>query len=117
MAANVHLPSPDDANFPTALAVARQAVGISAAELARRAGISPTMVARYESTTRADRHRPRPHTVTRLERALRGEAVEDLHVEPTALATPSLNGVPLEDLIVELERRGFGITITKLARG
>lgn len=101
------LPPPKDKSFPSALTAAREAIGISAAELARRAGISPTMVARYENTQRADHHRPRPHTVTQLERALRGEAVDK------ATAVRPLTDVPLDALIAEIERRGFGVTITK----
>lgn len=70
------LPPANDPRFPAALADARVKLGISAAELARRANISPTMVARYENTGRKDHHRPRQHTVTHLEKALRGERVE-----------------------------------------
>jgi transcriptional regulator with XRE-family HTH domain len=104
------LPSPNDDKFPTALAAARQARGISAAELARRAGISPTMVARYENTDRTDHHRPRPHTVALLERVLRGDDLEEN-------AASSLAELTLDALIAEIEQRGFSVTITKPARG
>ena len=109
------LPSPDAPEFPAALAAARQQRHISAAELARRAGISSTMVARYENTSRADHHRPRPQTVALLEAALRGETVTGTSVGPSSITMPTLTSVPLEDLIKELERRGYGVTLQRPA--
>lgn len=117
MSANLCLPPPDSPEFPAALAAARKAAGISAAELARRAGISPTMVARYESTTRKDHHRPRAHIVTRLEQALRDAGVPVNGSTPVNSSTvaPALSDATLDALIAELERRGYGVTITKAA--
>ncbi len=106
------LPPSSDPGFPTALAAARQACGFSAAELARLAGISPTMVARYENITRADHHRPRPDTVARLEQVLRNKTAGR---SASAAAVPALGEVPLETLLAELERRGFAVTLAKAA--
>jgi transcriptional regulator with XRE-family HTH domain len=110
---NSHLlPPSDDPGFPAALAAARQACGFSAAELARLAGISPTMVARYENVTRADHHRPRPDTVVRLERVLRNKTAGRF---ASAAAAPALDEASLETLLDELERRGFAVTLAKAA--
>ena len=114
MSSNI-LPPPDAPEFPAALAAARRQRKISAAELARRAGISSTMVARYENIARADHHTPRPQTVALLEAALRGEIVSEQTAPPPSMTMPALTNVPLEDIIEELERRGYGVTLQKPA--
>ena len=118
---NLSLPSPNDPNFPAALKAARKALGVSASELSRRAGISSTMVARYENPEREDHHCPRQSTVTLLQQALRDVAAgngvtnEVTAAKPSTDAALSLADVPLDALIEEFERRGFSVTITRSA--
>ena len=106
------LPPPDAPGFPAALRAARQARGLSGAQMARLAGISPTMVPRYENVTRADHHSPRPDTVAKLEQVLRDKTATRSASAPLA---PALDEIPLETLLAELERRGFAITLAREA--
>lgn len=101
------LPPTDSPDFPIKLKELRELAGLSGAELSRRAGIAPTMVPRYESATRADRHVPRPDTVRALERelllALKGDD-----------GSKSLADFSLDEILCELKNRGFTISLTFL---
>lgn len=76
------LPHPHNPTFPTRLKQERQARGWSLSELARRAGINPVMVGRYE----AAKVRPTPRTWNALNRALASEM------------TPAIGGQPESEL-------------------
>lgn len=116
------LPPAGHPDFPVKLKALREQAGLSGAELSRRAGIAPTMVPRYESTTRDDRHVPRPNTVKSLERELRlalctakgNEAsVGDGRSQMTA-TEKHLSGFSLDELVNEIKGRGYKVTLATI---
>ncbi|WP_407920085.1 helix-turn-helix domain-containing protein [Crenobacter intestini] len=107
------LPHPHSDEFPAALRAAREASGMSRAELARKAGIHAVMPRRYEERDCGEFARPSESTYLALNRAL------GLMPEAQGGAMPSGEPAPLtlkeasiEQIVGELHRRGVQVSLT-----
>lgn len=107
------LPHPSSPEFPAALKAAREARGMSRAELARGAGIHSVMPRRYEEPNCGEFTRPSERTVLALNRAL-GFVQEAPAESSTVLAeeTVPLRQASVDQIVAELRRRGIAVTLT-----
>lgn len=103
-------------NFKRELKTAREAMGLSGAELGRKAEITEGMISRYESETRADRVLPSPETLKKINEVLFGAAKIAATYGITGQASPSdqdiANSLPLPVLINAINRHGGTVTFT-----
>jgi ribosome-binding protein aMBF1 (putative translation factor) len=109
------LPHPHSVEFPAALKSAREAHGMSRAQLAKAAGIHEVMPRRYEEPTCSEFTRPTIPTWAELNRALGFEIVSESSntVEPPAEEKSlPLSKLSIDDLVGELRKRGIGVTLT-----
>ncbi len=108
------LPPAGHPDFPAKLKALRERAGLSGAELSRRAGISETMVSRYESATREDRHTPRPKTVKAIERELRA-ALSDMPLADSADVqsneTEQSQDAPVRPLTIAEAKQGLAAAL------
>jgi transcriptional regulator with XRE-family HTH domain len=105
------LPIAASPEFPAALKAARQERGMSRAELARAAGIHQVMPRRYEEPEATEFTRPTRRTWILLNRAL-GFQVDEEREVAEGEGGISLREIPTEELVGELHRRNFTVTLS-----
>lgn len=102
--------NPKSAAFHTQLSDARNALGLTQAELAAGLGISPTMVQRYETAPeKKNSSRPSGRTVKVIENFFASQASGN-KPDDQGEVNP-LQSYPLDALIEEIRRRGFKISL------
>lgn len=89
------LPDRNSDNFPEALKAARKAKNLSYSDLAKAVGIHVVMPSRYENRDHQDFTAPSQKTWEKLNSFLTVEEAEF-----------PLAGIPIEQLIEEIKRRG-----------
>jgi transcriptional regulator with XRE-family HTH domain len=96
--------NPNNSNFPSALLKARKSAGLTQEELALKAGIHKVMPGRYERGI----HVPDMVNWTKLNRVLFPETkASDIAAVAKATSGPSVSEATIEELVQELQRRGF----------
>ena len=109
------LPDPHSSEFPAALKAAREAQGMSRAELARRSKIHGVMPRRYEEPACTEFSRPVRNTWEALNRALGFEIEGETGiVEDGDLL---LQEASIEEIVAELASRNFTVTLSFSANG
>jgi len=90
--------------------------GLTQEQVAEGSGISKTMVQRYETEPGKSHHaRPSEATAMKIEAYLqRVKPLSEAAVEVEEMAD-LLQGVSLDDLIEEIKRRGFQLTLQSVA--
>lgn len=102
------LPPSTSKDFPQALKAAREAKGMSRAELAHAVNIHQVMPRRYEEPDCGEFTRPRPATWLALNRVLGFEPDEASAKAEQASETPVLlREATIEDIVAELHRRSI----------
>lgn len=105
------LPFPTSPDFPAALKAAREARGMSRAELARAAGIHAVMPRRYEEPDCGEFTKPTRNTWDALNRALYGGNAATA-TQPVTEVGVSLQVASLDEIVAELHRRKIGVTLS-----
>jgi len=109
------LPSPTSSDFPAALKTRREFLGLSRAELARRAGIHGVMPRRYEEPDSGEFATPRADTWRKLNEILYPEFTSSVlghQKPPVPTTTADTSSVPYGVRGLTLAEAKAGLAIT-----